>query len=99
MPAPEMVGVGGGRGGRLKGKPVNGTNDPSGGSLLFFRQVAIVKGKVEMPHAGLLSRPIAILHFAANESSPKVKPFQIDAKTHLLHDGGWFYFFLQGRVR
>ena len=36
MPVPEMLGVGGGRGGRLKGKPVNGTNDPSGGSLLFF---------------------------------------------------------------
>ena len=79
----------------LKGEPVNVTNDPSDGSLLLVRQLAIVKGKLEMLDAGLLTRPIAIPHFAAHEASPEVKPFQVDAKTHVLHDmicfgtGGW----------
>ena len=39
---------------------MNVTNDPSDGSLLLVRQIAIVKGKVEMLYAGLLARPFAI---------------------------------------
>ena len=75
VPVQERVGVSVGRGGELKGEPVNVTNDPSDGSFLLVRRIAIVKGKVEMLDAGLLTRPIAIPHFATHESSLEVKPF------------------------
>ena len=67
MPVQERVGVSVGRGGGLTGEPVNVTNDLSNCSLLLVRQIAIVKGKLEMLDAGLLARPIAIPHFAAHE--------------------------------
>ena len=95
VPVQRGVGVSVSRGVWLKGKPVNVTNDPSNGSYLLVLQIAIAKGKVEMLDAGLLTRPIVIPHFAAHESSPEVKPFQVDSKTHLLHD---IIFFLHGRV-
>ena len=64
---------------------MNVTDDPMDGSLLLVRQIKIVKGKVEMLHARLLACPIAIPHFAAHKSSLEVKPFEVDAKTHLFY--------------
>ena len=73
--------------GREVGETVNVARDPTDGGLVFGCQLIESQRRVEMTHAGMLPRPIAKPEFATNKSVLlKMKAFQVDTKTRLVHD-------------
>ena len=72
---------------REEGESVNISHDPMGGDLVFGRQLIVSQRRVEMTHAGVVPRPIAIAEFATDKPLLKMKSFQVDTKARTVHDG------------